>query len=115
MRMTNATLAAFLSVSFLAAGANAADKAIERRWKAKCASCHGVDGKGETETGKKMKVPDFTTAVVQSRTDDQIKKSINDGIKVEKDGVKKEMEPFKEVLKDGELDGLVKFIRGLAV
>ena len=89
-----------------------ADKKIERVWKSKCSSCHGQDGKGQTEKGKKMKIADYTTAEWQkSRTDDQIKKGINDGVKTEKDGVKQEMEGFKEDIKAPEVEALVKYMR----
>ena len=40
----------------------AADKKIERLWKKKCGSCHGADGKAETEKGKKMKMHSLATA-----------------------------------------------------
>ena len=84
-----------------------ADKKIERVWKSKCSSCHGQDGKGQTEKGKKMKIADYTTAEWQkSRTDDQIKQGINDG-------VKQEMEGFKADLPADQVDALVAFTRSL--
>lgn len=91
----------------------AADKKIERLWKSKCASCHGADGKGETEKGKKMKIMDMTTADFQKKTDDEIKKTITEGIKTEKDGVKKEMDPYKDDVKGETLDAVVAHIRSL--
>ena len=105
----------FLAAAFAlaAAPASAADKKIERLWKSKCASCHGADGKGETEKGKKMKIADLSGADAQKKSDADIKKAITDGIKTEKDGVKKEMDPFKDELKGDQLDGLVAFIREL--
>jgi mono/diheme cytochrome c family protein len=106
-----ATLALGLGLASLAHAE--ADKKIERVWKAKCASCHGADGKGATDQGKKMKIADFTTADWQKITDDKIKAAINDGAKSEKDGVKKEMDPFKDELKPEQIDGLVVFMRGL--
>ena len=36
------------------------DKKIERTWKGKCAACHGADGKGQTDQGKKLGVKDYT-------------------------------------------------------
>jgi mono/diheme cytochrome c family protein len=86
------------------------DAKIVRTWKAKCASCHGVDGKGETETGKKAKLSDFTKAEWQkSKTDAQIKTAIENGAK--KDGA--EMDPYKEKLAGAQIDGLVQYIRTL--
>ena len=41
-------------------------------FKAKCASCHGADGTGQTAVGKAMKLRDLTSADVQAQTDDQL-------------------------------------------
>ena len=35
------------------ASADENDPRVKRAWKAKCASCHGEDGKGDTEQAKK--------------------------------------------------------------
>jgi mono/diheme cytochrome c family protein len=92
-----------------------ADKKTERVWKSKCSSCHGMDGKADTEKGKKMKIADYSTKEWQAKAkDDQLLKAINEGVKAEKDGVKQEMDGYKDDLKPGEADALVKFIRGLA-
>ena len=85
------------------------DKKAERNWKSKCASCHGADGKGQTDQGKKMQVEDMTTAEWQKRTDAQIKKAIEDGAK-KGDAV---MEGFKDKLDAASIDGLVKYVRTL--
>ena len=107
-------LGAFLLLASAApARAGAPDKKTERLWKSKCASCHGEDGKGDTEKGKQMKIGDLSSADVQKKADDALKKAINDGIKEEKGGVKKEMDPYKEELKPEQVDALVAFIRGL--
>ena len=108
-----AVLVAGLTSAVALAGP-AVDKKTERTWKAKCASCHGADGKGDTEQGKKMKVKDMTSAEWQKKvTDEQMKKSMTDGIKAEKDGVKQEMESYKDTLTPEQMDGLVKHIRSL--
>jgi mono/diheme cytochrome c family protein len=97
-----------------AAWADAPNPQIERTWKAKCASCHGPDGKGQTEQGKKAAVSDMTTAEWQAKfTDAQIKAAINDGLKRDKGGVKQEMEAYKAKLRPDQVDGLVAYIRGL--
>ena len=60
--------------------ASAADKKTERLWKSKCASCHGADGKGDTDQGKEMGIGDVTTAAWQKQfTDQQIKDVIAKG------------------------------------
>ena len=86
------------------------DKKAERNWKGKCASCHGADGKGQTDQGKKMHVEDVTAAAWQKgKTDAQIKKAIEDGAK-KGDAV---MEGFKDKLDAASIDGLVKYVRTL--
>jgi mono/diheme cytochrome c family protein len=56
------------------------DKKTERTWKAKCASCHGVDGTAQTDQGKKLGIKDYTSAQFHSATTDaELKKAIVDG------------------------------------
>lgn len=87
------------------------DKKIGRLWKAKCASCHGQDGTGQTEKGKQMKVGDYTKADWQTSKDNaELKKAIVNGVNTTKDGVKQEMDGYKD-LDDQQLDGLVQYIR----
>src|SRR3981189_2698286 len=77
-------------------------------WKAKCASCHGEDGKAQTKTGKKEKIEDMTSAEWQTHwTDEKMKKIILEG---SKDNTK--MKPFKTKISDSDVDGLIKHIRG---
>jgi mono/diheme cytochrome c family protein len=103
-----------ISISILFLSAAHADPASERLWKAKCGSCHGADGKGQTEQGKKMNVADLTTAAWQKEfTDDKIKAAINDGLKRDKAGVHQEMDAFKAKLKPEQVDALVAQIRAL--
>ena len=48
----------------------AQDKASgEKVYKAKCASCHGPDGKGETAAGKVTKVRDICSDEAKKETD----------------------------------------------
>src|SRR5882672_10554122 len=69
------------------------DKKAERNWKGKCASCHGADGKGQTDQGKKMKVDDMTAASWQK----------GDAV----------MEGYKDKLDGAQIDGLVAYVRTL--
>ena len=48
-------------------------------YKAKCASCHGPDGKGETSIGKSLKLRGLASADVQKITDADLAKVISDG------------------------------------
>ena len=87
---------------------------IDRLWRAKCASCHGPDGKGQTEQGKKMAVGDMSAAAWQAALDDaKIKAAIGDGLKRQKNGVAQEMEAYKAKLRPDQIDGLVVYVRGL--
>jgi mono/diheme cytochrome c family protein len=107
------SLLAAAVIGLAAVSANAADAA--KTWKSKCASCHGVDGKGATDMGKKMKIGDYSTAAWQAAAkDDEMTKAILEGVKREKDGVKQEMDGFAAKGVDAALAGeLVKHIRGL--
>lgn len=101
----------------IGSGSSAAppDKKAERLWKGKCASCHGAEGKGDTEQGKKMAVADMTAKAWQSsHSDEQIRKAILEGVKKEKNGVKQEMEAYKDTLQPEQVDALVKYARALA-
>jgi cytochrome c6 len=90
------------------------DKKTERLWKSKCGSCHGTDGKADTDQGKKMKIGSMASATWQkSKTDDQIRDVILKGVKTEKDGVKKEMDGYKDDLTPEQVNALVQFIRAL--
>ena len=90
------------------------DKKTARVWKSKCASCHGLDGKGKTEQGEKMGIQDFTSAAVQKDlTDDRIKKAVTEGITRTVDGKKQQMDSFKDDLTADQVDALVTYIRAL--
>jgi len=74
-------------------------------YKAKCAMCHGADGKG-SPMGLKMGAHDFTSADVQKQTDAQLTEIIAKG--------KNKMPAYEGKLKDTEIKDLVAYIRGLA-
>ncbi|HKA87025.1 MAG TPA: c-type cytochrome [Haliangiales bacterium] len=91
-----------------------ADK-TERTWKAKCASCHGDDGKGQTTKGKEMGVRDATAPAWQKEfTDEAIQKAIEDGLDRTKDGKKQQMDAYKAKLKPDQIEDLVKYMRSFA-
>jgi mono/diheme cytochrome c family protein len=103
-------LALLVAMLFPLAARAEVDKKAERLWKTKCASCHGADGKGQTEQGQKAGLGDATTAAWQSsHTDAQIKTAITDGVK----GKKGEMEGFKEKLSAEQIDSLVTYLRSI--
>jgi mono/diheme cytochrome c family protein len=88
------------------------DKKILRTWKAKCASCHGEDGKAATEQGRKMGVRDMTSADFwKDVTDAKMKDAIANGIKQTKNGKTQEMEPYKDKLKPEDIDALIVYVK----
>jgi mono/diheme cytochrome c family protein len=92
----------------LSAAAYAEETAADT-WKAKCKGCHGDDGKAKTKMGEKEKIPDITNADWQKKhSDDQIKEVITNG---SKENAK--MKGYKDKLTPEQIDGLVKFVRGM--
>jgi len=74
-------------------------------YKAKCAMCHGPDGKGSA-AGTKMGARDFGSAEVKAETDAQLTDIITNG--------KGKMPAYSGKLKDTEIKDVVSYIRGLA-
>ncbi|MBI2497355.1 MAG: c-type cytochrome [Opitutae bacterium] len=92
----------------LATGVACAAPAAEN-WDNNCASCHGADGKGQTKSGKKLKLRDYTDAKVQAELkDEDMLKAITDGVKI--DG-KEKMKGFKDEFAADEIKDLVSHIR----
>ena len=78
-------------------------------WTASCARCHGADGKGQTNMGKRLGAKDYTDPAVQAAlTDDAAFKAIKEGLKT-KDG-KTVMKPAAN-LSDNDIKGLVAYMR----
>ena len=74
-------------------------------YKAKCASCHGPDGKGETSIGKSMKLKSLGSPEVQKVSDAALTTVISDG--------KAKMPAYKTKLSADEIKALVTYIRTL--
>ena len=99
----NRTIIAIVILALAASPIFAADGAA--LFKAKCAACHGADGKGETPVGKNLKVASLGSADVQKLSDAELEKVISDG--------KGKMPPFKTKLTADELKAVVAFVRTL--
>jgi mono/diheme cytochrome c family protein len=104
-----AVAAAFVTLS-VPAHAEADAKTV-RMFKAKCATCHGVDGKGDTDQGKKLAAKDLTSAEVQKLSDADWKKAISEGKKAE--GKTEGMDAFKDKLESEQIDTLIAYVRTL--
>jgi len=95
-------------IGFAAALAASAAEPKET-WGASCTRCHGADGKGQTNMGKRLGAKDYSDAAVQAAlTDDAAFKAIKEGFK-DKDG-KSVMKPAQN-LSDDEIKGLVAYMR----
>ena len=82
----------------------AADSATDV-YKAKCAGCHGSDGKGETAMGKNLKLKDLASADVQKQSDADLTTVIEKG--------KKPMPGYEGKLTKDQINDLAKYIRAL--
>ncbi len=74
-------------------------------YRAKCASCHGADGKGDTPAGKALKARDFASPEVQKETDAELVSITQKG--------KNKMPAYGTSLKDAQIKDLVAYIRSL--
>ena len=96
-------LATLLAAGVLAlCNAPAAAQDAAGTYKAKCAMCHGPDGKGG-----KMGTRDFASPEVKAETDAQL-------IEIITKGKPPKMPAYEGKLKDTEIKDLVAYIRGLA-
>lgn len=73
-------------------------------FKAKCAMCHGADGKG-TAVGQKMGAHDFASAEVQKMSDAELTEVITKG--------KNKMPSYAGKLQESDIKGLVAYVRQL--
>ena len=74
-------------------------------FKAKCAMCHGADGKGDSGMGKTLKVRDLGSADVQGQSDADLNGIITNG--------KGKMPKYDGKLSKDQIGDLVKYIRTL--
>jgi len=94
-----------------AAGATGAPDPKELFAKSKCISCHGEDGRGDTDKGRKLKAPDFTSAKwSEETTDKEIRDTIRKGVKNKKGKVL--MPAFKTKLTPEQIEELAAYVRG---
>jgi len=98
------SLAALLAQFFLTP-ANAENPG-EATYKAKCAACHGPDGKGETPIGKANKLRDLGSVDVQKQSDEGLTGVIANG--------KNKMPAYGKSLKPDQIKELVAYMRSFA-
>jgi cbb3-type cytochrome c oxidase subunit III len=76
-----------------------------------CASCHGEDGKADTELGAKYMAADFTSEEWKKEFSGnrvKVKKVIQNGVKRTK------MKAWKGTLSDAEIDALATYVQQLS-
>ncbi len=98
--ITTVALSAF---SLLSSPAQA--EGADATYKAKCAGCHGPDGKGETAMGKTLKLRNLASADVQKQSDDELTTIITAG--------KNKMPAYGKSLSADQVKALVGFVRSL--
>jgi mono/diheme cytochrome c family protein len=98
--MRTVILVSFLVVAPAVYGQNAA-----ATYKAKCAGCHGADGKAGTSAGKALGAHDFASDEVIKMSDADLTKAVTDG--------KNKMPAYGKSLKESEIKDLVAYVRGL--
>lgn len=74
-------------------------------YKARCASCHGMDGKGEAPAGKAMHARDFNSKEVKDESDDELYAIIKNG--------KNKMPGFAGKLSNDQIKAQIAYIRSL--
>jgi cytochrome c6 len=93
--------AVLFAFALTVAGAARADEAAAT-FAAKCAICHGKDGKGETPMGKKMGVKDLSQTKLSAA---EVEKTIADG-------KPPKMQSFRGKVSDAEIKALAAWIKG---
>jgi len=77
----------------------------------KCASCHGLDGKGDTRMGRRLGAKDYTDQKVQAALkDEKMFAAIKDGLEV--DG-KRKMKPEAD-LSEAQVKALMAYLKTFA-
>jgi cytochrome c6 len=98
------TAVVLVGIALLSVPASAGNTG-DATFKAKCAACHGPDGKGETAVGKSNKVRDLGSLDVQKQSDDELSAIIGNG--------KGKMPAYGKSLNPEQIKELVAYIRTL--
>jgi mono/diheme cytochrome c family protein len=90
----------------ICAGSSQAQSAGETLFKAKCAMCHGPDGKGEVPMGKKLSARNLGSTEVQGQSNAQLTEVLTKG--------KNKMPAYDGKLSKEQIAQLVAYIREFA-
>jgi mono/diheme cytochrome c family protein len=94
-----------MTVAMLAPAARADETKGSADYKAKCAMCHGPDGKGQTPMGKNLKLKDLGSSDVQNMHDSDLKTLIENG--------KGKMPANKGKMTDKQIEDVIQYVRTL--
>lgn len=105
--LTRMLFASLLAIGLLTVwtAPSRAQSAGETLFKAKCAACHGPDGKGETTMGKTLKIRDLGSAAVQSQSTAQLTEIVTKG--------KNKMPAYDGKITKEQIGQLVAYVREL--
>lgn len=103
LRICQSLMLMFALALFFSSNLRADDAA--GTFKAKCAGCHGPDGKGSTPAGKAVGVHDFSSPEVQKMSDADLTGIVSTG--------KNKMPAYAKTLKEAEIKDLVAYVRDL--
>lgn len=70
-----------------------------------CVGCHGPDGNGQTDMGKKLGAANLTSSAVQQLSDSELEKVVKSG--------KKKMPSFDQKLSDDDIKSVIAYVRQL--
>ncbi len=99
--MTLKVLVVLLCASTIALAENAG----EMTFKKNCVMCHGADGTGKTNMGKKVGAADLSSNDIQSLSDEAIAQTVKNG--------KGKMPSFEKTLSAEEITQVVQYVRTL--
>lgn len=89
--------------------------ATAHQYKTMCGPCHGMDGKGATEQGRRMGIADISSLEWQKKvSDQQIRAAISNGVKRVVAGKQQQMDPYRDRLRASEIEALAVFVRSLS-
>ena len=106
INLSRAVMFAILAAGLALWSTPAAADDAAATYKAKCAMCHGADGKGDTPVGKKMGIRDLTSADVQKMSDAELITITTKG--------KNKMPAYENKLSAAQIKDVVAYIRQLA-
>lgn len=98
-----AVLASLLCASGVLAYGQSDANSGQALFKARCALCHGEDGRGKTNLGQQLKAFDLNSEKVQKNSDAQLKQAVLHG--------KGNMPPFQAQLDSEQVNTILKYVR----